>query len=227
VYDLNFLTLGDGEGDGVGAVELHAEAERAHRAAGLAHARIDVADEARGAALVDGLAALGLTVERHVFMALRRAPDRAARTDVVREVDRATVLAAIEENLRSNPWATDEVVGQLLSELSLLERPAQTRYFAAFAGDDPVSYAKLYGNGRSGQVEDVATLEPHRGQGFARACVAAAMEASRAAGHDFTFIVADVADWPKELYARMGFDEVGVKHRFLRRAPTVAGESHA
>ena len=53
------------------------------------------------------------------------------------------------------------------------------------------------------------TLERFRNRGLARATVMRALAASRAAGHDLTFLIADRDDWPKELYAKLGFDEIG------------------
>jgi hypothetical protein len=32
---------------------------------------------------------------------------------------------------------------------------------------------------------------------------------ARDEGHDLVFLVADVEDWPRHLYARLGFDEIG------------------
>jgi hypothetical protein len=39
--------------------------------------------------------------------------------------------------------------------------------------------------------------------------VSAAAVAARRAGHRLTFIVADDNDWPKQLYAKLGFGPVG------------------
>ena len=60
-----------------------------------------------------------------------------------------------------------------------------------------------------GQIEDVLTLERFRNRGLARATVMRALAASREAGHDLTFLIADRDDWPKELYRKLGFDEIG------------------
>ena len=37
-----------------------------------------------------------------------------------------------------------------------------------------------------------------------------ALAASRAAGNDLMFLLANRDDWPKELYRKLGFDEVGL-----------------
>ncbi len=76
--------------------------------------------------------------------------------------------------------------------------------------------ADLYSDGATAQVEDVATLPAHRGRGHATAVVLRAVAEADRAGHDFVFLIADDNDWPKHLYRRIGFDEVGRKHSFLK-----------
>lgn len=44
---------------------------------------------------------------------------------------------------------------------------------------------------------------------MARAAIDAAIEASRAAGHELTFVIADTDDWPRHLYEKLGFEPVG------------------
>ena len=62
-----------------------------------------------------------------------------------------------------------------------------------------------HSDGVIAQVEDVATLRDFRRRGLARATVTAAVDAALAMGHEAIFIVADDDDWPKDLYARLGF----------------------
>jgi hypothetical protein len=50
----------------------------------------------------------------------------------------------------------------------------------------------------------------------ASSVVLAAVEAARTAGAAHVFIVAEEDDWPKDLYARLGFDRVGRIAGFLR-----------
>ena len=40
------------------------------------------------------------------------------------------------------------------------------------------------------------------------------------AGSDLTFLLADRDDWPKELYRRLGFDEIGFVYDFVVPTPT-------
>jgi predicted GNAT family acetyltransferase len=61
----------------------------------------------------------------------------------------------------------------------------------------------------------VATVPDHRGREYARAVVVGAARTARGAGAEFVFLVADANDWPKELYRRLGFDELGHYAKFF------------
>ena len=56
------------------------------------------------------------------------------------------------------------------------------------------------------QVENVYTAPEARGRGYARTLVTHVTRLAVDAGHDLIFITADDEDWPKELYARVGFE---------------------
>jgi predicted GNAT family acetyltransferase len=85
-----------------------------------------------------------------------------------------------------------------------------------------VSAAELYSDGRTAQVEDVATSPDSRGRGLASAVVLRAVEEAVASGHDFVFLIANDGSWPKELYARLGFETIGHTWSFLRKPVLIA-----
>jgi predicted GNAT family acetyltransferase len=64
------------------------------------------------------------------------------------------------------------------------------------------------------QIEDVNTLEPFRGRGLARQVVSFAAREALAGGADLVWLIADDNDWPKELYAKLGFRPVGTFWQF-------------
>ena len=84
-----------------------------------------------------------------------------------------------------------------------------TRFFAARVDGEVASYCELYSDGQTAQIENVLTLSRFRKQGLARATVSKALEEARNGRHDLIFLIADQRDWPKELYGKLGFDEVG------------------
>jgi GNAT superfamily N-acetyltransferase len=95
---------------------------------------------------------------------------------------------------------------------------ADARDFAVVEDGKPVSFALLFSDGVTGMIEDVATLDAYRKRGLSRAVVTKALEVSRRE-HDFTFLIADDRDWPKEFYSKLGFDVLGRHFFFLRTPP--------
>ena len=72
----------------------------------------------------------------------------------------------------------------------------------------PVALTKLRSHGNSAWVEDVYTVPTHRGSGNARRLVTHAAALGLQQGHQLVFIIADDDDWPKGLYAEVGFRPV-------------------
>jgi predicted GNAT family acetyltransferase len=132
-------------------------------------------------------------------------------------VDVQTVRSLRERLARGEAWATDaEVVSMVMDADELMASSAGGRHFAVFASDELASVADLYSDGGTAQVEDVMTHPDFRGRGLASAVVLRAVEEALAAGSDFVFLVADDADWPKDLYSRLGFAPIGREWAFLK-----------
>ena len=75
------------------------------------------------------------------------------------------------------------------------------------------AYCELYSDGQTAQIENVFTLDRFRKRGLARAVVSKALEVAQ--GHELIFLIADQDDWPKELYRKLGFDDVGLIWEFI------------
>lgn len=208
-YDSNYLLV-DRLPDAVAAGDLVGEAGRLERPS------IMVRDEGTGERLVPGFERLGWRVHRGLVMAHRGRTARTADTSLVREVDEALLRPAHRRELAGEPWATPEVVEQLLDAKLVIAKAVQVRFLAVLVGGEVAAYADLYHDGRTAQIEDVATLAEHRGRGYASALVLYAVDEARRAGCDLTFLVADADDWPKELYRRLGFDDLGRYVKFQR-----------
>jgi ribosomal protein S18 acetylase RimI-like enzyme len=211
------------ETEGLTATQIAAEAERLHADAGHEHRSVAVPDEAAGAALAPGFRELGWDVDHFVFMAFRGPGDRGADTAAVEEVAGEELVPFREVAYGDEPWATSaEDVRMVVAGNAFQARVAGARHFAVRKGGVVVSAADLYEDGRTAQVEDVATLGSERGNGHASAVTLRAVEEALAAGNDLVFLVADAEDWPKELYARLGFEPIGEGWAFLRK-PAPAG----
>jgi GNAT superfamily N-acetyltransferase len=154
-------------------------------------------------------------------MVARRAPDDCRPPQPVREVRGGTLADARRRGFAAEDWARRDpaAVEHVLALDARVRVVITERAFASFAAGEVAAVAYLYsdgGDGGVGQVEDVLTVPVHRGHGHARSVVLAALAASRAAGHELTFLWADEDDWPKALYAKLGFDVVGRRWRFRR-----------
>jgi ribosomal protein S18 acetylase RimI-like enzyme len=174
-----------------------------------------VPDPATGNRLEPWFREHGWRIERHVVMAQLREPEPGAAVSLVQEVSEEELRPPRRVLLGDQPWAKPEVLDQLFAAKALIGERVSARHFAVPADGQIVSYADLYLDGRDAQIEDVGTLPDHRGRGYAKAVVVAAAQTARDAGADFVFLVADANDWPKELYGRLGFDELGHYAKFF------------
>jgi ribosomal protein S18 acetylase RimI-like enzyme len=203
--DSNFLHVKrDADGETV-----QAEAER------LKRRMVHVSDSELGERLAPHFKAQGWLIRRHVVMAQLREPEREADLSAVTEVEEPMLRAARYEVVTGEPWAKPEVMEQLFAAKALIGQRVTARHFAVVLHGKVVSYTDLYQDGADAQIEDVGTLQEHRKRGYASAVILAAIAEARAAGAEFVFLVADLEDWPKELYRRLGFDELGYYVKFI------------
>jgi ribosomal protein S18 acetylase RimI-like enzyme len=183
--------------------EVLSEAERLERRM-IVFRSTDVGEQ-----LAPFFAERGWLVRRQLLMAQLREPDRAGDGSLVEEVAEEELRPPRQRVVEGKPWARPEVMAQLFAAKHRIGERARARYFAVKVGGEVVSYTDLYQDGAEAQVEDVGTLPEHRNRGYAAAVVLAAIAAARAEGAEFVFLVADLEDWPKELYRKLGFDELG------------------
>ena len=185
------------------------EAER------LGRRMVFVPDPELGERLVPYFKERGWRINRVVVMAQLREPERTGDLSLVTEVEEPALRAARHQVVTGQPWASPEIMAQLFAGKELIGRRVQARFFAVVVDGEVVSYTDLYQDGTEAQVEDVGTLHEHRGRGYASAVVLAAIAEARKHGAEFVFLVADYEDWPKELYRRLGFDELGYYVKFI------------
>jgi ribosomal protein S18 acetylase RimI-like enzyme len=191
-------------------VEREADPETVRSEAGRLRRRmIHVPDAELGERLVPYFRHRDWLVRRHVLMAQLREPEREADLSLVSEVEEPALRAARHQVVTGQPWARPEVMAELFAGKELIGQRARARYFAVVLDGQVVSYTDLYQDDADAQIEDVGTLHEHRGRGYASAVVLKAIAEARADGAEFVFLVADLEDWPKELYRRLGFDELG------------------
>lgn len=193
-----------------------AEAERVLGGAGLGHRRVECDEEAIGARLAPGLVGRGWSARPLLVMAWRGPAPPAPGAHEVREVSFADLRAAYAEMLRHDHPADGETVRQLVAAAS---RARGLRWLAGLADGRLVSFCRLYESSELAQVEDVGTLPAFRRRGVASAVVLAAVGEALAAGRELVFLLAEERDWPRRLYARLGFVTIGRQLGFTLRPP--------
>ncbi len=230
-YVLNTLAIDRPLDPGIGAQAIAAELERLY--AGLGHRRVMVDDDATGARVAGGLRGQGYAASAELVMVLdggraddpagagagAGAPPAPAARECAEEELRAVERAFMLEEGRERDIA-DEVLDARAAVCAT--RPG-TRFFVAALDGRDVASATLYSDGAVAQIEDVGVLPGARGHGLGRAVVAAARDAAVAAPHQLVFIGADEDDWPKDLYARLGFRPIGRTWTCLREAVSAGG----
>ena len=213
-YNSNFLLVDDNLEE-VPADALLDAAERILGDAGYEHREVGVNDDRDGERLAPAFAAHEYTVDRSVTMVHRRGPDREVDL-AVEELSFADVRPLIHEMYRREPGLSEETARLFADRHGKYERVIGARFFVARVDGQLAGDCELWIDGRDALVENVGTLEEYRGRGVARTVVLRAVAAARAVGARDVFIVADEADWPKDLYQRLGFDRIGRTWRFLR-----------
>lgn len=202
----------------VTAAGLASEVDRIMERQGCRHRQVRV-DERTGARLLAGFEALGWTVDHNLYMAHRRRADRRTPEGIAAEIDWPTLKPSTEIDVRRSPHATsEEVIRHLVDRKEVTALGTHLRHFGALVDGVVASYCDLFSDGTTAQVEEVTTLAEYRGRGLSRAVVGSAVDEARATGHDLVFLVADDLDWPKEFYARLGFDPIGKSFWFIRPA---------
>lgn len=210
-HDSNFLFV-DRARD---AAEAIAEADRILGGAGRSHRVIVTFDDELGKRLRAEFDALGWRTLLHIFMAQLRDPEKTADLSIVRHVDQAALRPGRKRRILTEPWGNPDLAEQILDRKIRIGECTETRFYAVAVDDEIVAWTDLYIGKDIAQVEDVATLEEHRGKGYATAVVLRAVDEARKAGADLVYLVADEEDWPKEWYRRLGFDVVGRIYKFI------------
>jgi ribosomal protein S18 acetylase RimI-like enzyme len=213
VHDRNYLRVEDASAN---ANELGALADRIMGDVGLSHRKV-VADSAEaGERLAPQFESLGWKVERAIAMVHSGSVEQEP-LPLVAEVESEEMLPFWESEERAFHPESEELVDQLTKQHLLVERNIDCQYFARRLDGRVVSGCALYSRGGTAQIEAVGTLHEYRNRGLASSVVRRAAWEAFASGHDLVWILTDEDDWPKALYAKLGFSPIGRFYDFLRR----------
>ena len=211
VYDTNFVRFERGFDELTGVL---VEAEADVLQASLRHRKVIIPDERAGARVADELQHRGWRYHTLVTMAYRgpRARDHVTNAE---QVDPRAVRGAREQALTDGTRDND-ARHQIVLFTELMASVSPSRLFAAWGDGELAAFCALFQDDGLGQIDEVTTIERYRRRGLGNAVVEAALQASLADGDDLTFLVADEGDWPKEWYARTGFEPIGRRYELLR-----------
>src|SRR5690349_2655445 len=208
VYDANYLSV---ETARVGATDLAADAESALEASH--HRRVVVEDGSPG--LAEDFAQLGFERVTHLVLAHTTQPDRHVDTSAIREVPLDELLPLRTEATLGEPWGDADIAAQLNDAKRLVASAVPTRFFAAVVNGAIAGWCELRQRDGVAQIEDVEVREEFRGRGLGRAIAQHALDQGLAAG-DLVYLEALADDWPRELYAKLGFTVVGRRDVYTR-----------
>lgn len=201
------LTLADAEA-----------AAAAHAVAGYRHLLVE--DETTALRLLDaaGREPRGWTTDCELVMRLVDDPDPGggAAGAAVREGRFEEILELFTAWLEEEEHAR-ETVEDLVERRRREHAAGPERLVVAEHEGRPAAMCSVRLGGDVAQLEDVYVLPAARGTGLGRAVTAEGARIAAESGAGLVVIVADDRDWPKQLYANVGFAPLG-RRAILHRA---------
>jgi ribosomal protein S18 acetylase RimI-like enzyme len=187
---------------------------------GMRHRYVSVDDDNLGRALVPAFVAAGYEHEVIATMIYSRAGIEPPAHEVRVVSFDAVRPTMIREWADMVPDAPEEHLRQLVDRTTLYSRGAELTRLAVYDGDALAAHADLFvdHDDHIAQFENLATQAEFRGRGYGRALVCDALQRGRSAGGELSCLTADVGDWPREWYRRLGYADAGRTHHFSRHA---------
>ena len=200
VWDVNFVRV-DSQTDDLVRVLDELQAGQGHR-------KVLIEDPLLVEAHAPELQRAGLA--RRDLIAMARAPGGTLDPDV----GEATFGELRDFRLEMTREQLSPPSEQVAREVVAVNERMQQRWLVIHVDGEPAGHLIVYSHDGLAQLEDVAVLRRYQGRGLARRLIGHALELV-AADHDAVFIVAESDNWPRELYARLGFEEIEDRADFL------------
>ena len=181
---------------------------------GLSFRHVEISDEEAAAGFCEHARAQAWTADCEVLMVLAPGPVASDAEGIV-TLDEEQAMGLMRRWLAEDFPAMSDTVRSQLEEYSIGEGRLWGEQVLGRLGADgrPAAMTKLRLSSDTAWLEDVYTVAEERRRGHARRLVArAAAQAAigiRQSATGLVFIVADDNDWPKHLYADIGFRPVG------------------
>lgn len=215
VYDSNFVRLERGF-DTLTADIVESCVEELQGS--LRHRKVMIPDEQAGARVAGELSRRGWNAYVLVTMAYRgpRVRPELSPSPVVAEQVDPRAVRGVRTQALDDGKRDDEAREQIVAFTELMAGAADaTRVYAAWAAAFIGAFCVLFQGAGVAQIDEITTLERWRRRGLGTAVVETALRAALADG-DNVFLVADDGDWPKEWYARLGFEPIGRRYELIR-----------
>ena len=182
---------------------------------GLPQRSVRVVDDERAAELRPAFAAAGWVTGSMTLMAPRRRPDRPVDTSAVHEVDLDEIAYARAATLRRAHRDLDSAE-QLIVAGALPAEDFDLRCFAAKVSTEVAAYAVARVCGDVAKLTEIDALVRAHGHGLGRSVIWGAVQALREDGVRLVVVEAQDDSWTKWIYLRLGFEDIGHTHRFVR-----------
>jgi GNAT superfamily N-acetyltransferase len=217
VHDLNIVRI-PGDAEDLDARELAAVVDRLQ--GDLSYRRLEFWDEGVAERFLPGLEAAGFNPDMILLMAYR---GEARATPAVEPATLDDITPLEAEWLHSDlpSWEPDheELVRQILASHAITHAAIPSRCFCVRDGRKAVAMATLFDEGPIVLVEDVYVTPSHRGRGLGALVVDAAATAGLEQGAQLVYLPTDGNGLARLFYRRLGWTELSVVTRFLKRAP--------
>jgi predicted N-acetyltransferase YhbS len=194
--------------------------------AGLPQRSVRVVDDERAAQLRPAFAAAGWVCGSLTLMAPRGRPDRPVELSAIRPVEIADLLEARKATLSRQHRDLDSVE-QLVTANALPIEGTELRCFAATVYREVAAYAVARVSGDVAKLTELDAFTRSFGQGLGRAIIWGATSALREQGVRLVVVEAEDDTWPKWTFRRLGFEDIGKTHRFVRPWGSEAGRPPA
>jgi hypothetical protein len=183
--------------------------------AGLPQRSLRIVDHERAAEMRPAFAAAGWVTGDTTLMAPYRRPDRLVDTSPVREVELEDLESARAATLRRAHRDLDSAE-ELLVAGGLPAEDTALRCFAAKVSTEVAAYAVARVCGEVAKLTEIDALVRAHGHGLGRSVIWGAVKALREDGVRLVIVEAQDDSWTKWIYLRLGFEDVGRVHRFVR-----------
>ena len=210
-WDLNFLRV-----ERPATYEEIKEAcDRSLGGAGLGHRKVHVYNSDLGKELNADFKREGWRADQLLVMVLTGQPRKVGPLNAA-EIGREELIPEwMSADLEANPQLTEQEARMLAESSEVTAASIETHFIATRIAGEVAGWCELYLEDGMAQIENVGTHERFRRKGVSTSVVTHAISLSKRAGADLIFLVADDNDWPKDYYARLGFEPAGIFFEFV------------